>query len=310
MTKIIKTPLRIPLLNHHINLRVKERGHCSIFKQAQSSSLDIHMECTRLFNELLRNEKQVLSSHVHPAVNNTILPSQPTPLLRREAILDIHGQARKASNIITKLESRCGGVRTGGQADSAMIEQLIAEAEREISQINTSRLKDDLRAYYSGVSTLLEQRLQAIVAKYRTRTARMPTSTALPVTRMTLADFNGPSSLTNAPRSYPEQLMMEQTLYPSLTIIDHSQQANAQSVAQTLHEVQQLYKQIAATVQHDGERILGLHETIDTTTGVMEKANGFVQKTYALSRKYHKCVALVLLVILAWIIVRGAIRRI
>lgn len=268
------------------------------------------MECTRLFNDLLRNEEQASLPSIHPAPNNIIFSSENNHSLRKGAVFDTHSQARRASNIITKLESRCGGVRTGRQPDSAMTEHLIAEAEREISQINTTRLRDDPQNYYLGVATLLEQRLEAIAAKYRTRATKRSIATALPAARMTLADFNGPRPLPSTPQLYPEQPMMEQTLYPGLTIIDHSQQANAQSVAQTLHEVQQLYKQIAATVQHDGERILGLHETIDNTTGVMEKANGFVQKTYALSRRYHKCVVLVLLIILAWIIIRGAIRRV
>lgn len=268
------------------------------------------MECTCLFNDLLANEEQSLPPTNLSEPSNIIFSSQLDHSLRRGAVFDTHAQAKKASNLITKLEARCSGVRTGRQLDGAVTEQLIAEAEKEISQINLSYLKDDTQDYYSGVSALLDQRLQAAIAKYRARVTKRPKSTMPPMARMTLADLSDPSSSAKVPQAHPDQLMMEKVLYPSLTILDHSQQANAQSVSQTLHEVQQIYKHIAATVQHDGDRILGLHETIDTTVGIMDKANGFVQKTYVLSRRYHSCIVLVLLIILAWIIIRGAIRRI
>ena len=257
------------------------------------------MECTCLFNDLLANEEQSLPPTNLSEPSNIIFSSQLDHSLRRGAVFDTHAQAKKASNLITKLEARCSGVRTGRQLDGAVTEQ-----------INLSYLKDDPQDYYSGVSALLDQRLQAAIAKYRARVTKRPKSTMPPMARMTLADLSDPSSSAKVPQTHPDQLMMEKVLYPSLTILDHSQQANAQSVSQTLHEVQQLYKHIAATVQHDGDRILGLHETIDTTVGIMDKANGFVQKTYVLSRRYHSCIVLVLLIILAWIIIRGAVRRI
>lgn len=268
------------------------------------------MEFTCLFGDLLRHEEQASLPSVHPVPDGIVFSSRMDNSLRRGAVLDTHEQAKKASNLVIKLEARCGGTRAGKQFNSAVTEQLIAEAKKEISQINLSRLKDAPQHYYSGVLSLLNQRLQTAVAKYMMRTAERSTSALPPTARMTLTNVSGSPSSINVSRAHPEGLMMEQTLYPSLTLIDHSQQASAQSVTQTLHEVQQIYKHIAATVQHDGERIFGLHETIDNSAGFMDRANGYVQKTYALSRRYHNCIVLVLLIILAWIIIRRAIRRI
>lgn len=268
------------------------------------------MEFTCLFSDLLRNEEKTSLSSTFPLPNSVIFSSQTDHSLRRGAVLDTHVQAKKASNLIIKLEARCGGIRTGKQLSGSMTEQLIAEAKKEVSEINLSRLKDAPQHYYSGVLSLLNQRLQTVVAKYMMRTTERPTSTMPPTARMTLANVSGSPSPINVSRAYPGEPMMEQTLYPSLTLIDHSQQASAQSVSQTLHEVQQIYKHIAATIQHDGERIFGLHETIDNSVGFMDKANGYVQKTYALSRRYHSCIVLALLIILAWIIIRGALRRV